>query len=212
MKTILCYGDSNTYGYIPISGLRYDKNTRWSGILSKKLGDEYEVIEEGCNGRTTVYDEPKAAWKNGKRYIKVALNSHKPIDLVILMLGSNDTKNFYHSSARATAHGVEELITIIKKFTKLKQGYEADVLLICPPALGQGIEDSPFKENMNLKSRKKSLKFPPLYKAVAKRQGCLYLNSQNFIKSSKEDSLHFSPEAHAILAERVYNIVINHFA
>ena len=99
MKTILCYGDSNTYGYDPSNGFRYPKNVRWTGVLADLLGPEFTVIEEGCNGRTTVFDDPLEGWKNGLDYLKPCLNSHKPIDLVILMLGSNDLKDIFHASA-----------------------------------------------------------------------------------------------------------------
>ena len=88
MTTILCYGDSNTYGYNPVNGLRYPKDVRWTGVLQKMLGEEYEVIEEGCNGRTTVFEDTKEPWKAGLGYLRPCLNTHKPIDFVIMMLGS----------------------------------------------------------------------------------------------------------------------------
>ena len=79
MKTVLCYGDSNTYGYNPENGLRYSEDERWTGVLKSLLGPAYNVIEEGCNGRTTIYDDPLEGWKNGKDYLKPCLNSHKPL-------------------------------------------------------------------------------------------------------------------------------------
>ena len=90
MKTVLCYGDSNTYGYDPRSGLRYPASVRWTCRLATLLGPDYHVIEEGCNGRTTVFDDPIEGWKNGLGYLKPCLNSHKPVDIVILMLGPED--------------------------------------------------------------------------------------------------------------------------
>ena len=96
MKTVLCYGDSNTFGYIPETGMRYPRDIRYPGRLKKLLGDEYDVIEEGCNGRTTIHDDPVDGWKNGLDYLKPCLNSHKPVDFVILMLGSNDLKATFH--------------------------------------------------------------------------------------------------------------------
>lgn len=95
MTTILCYGDSNTYGYNPVNGLRYPKDVRWTGVLQKMLGEEYEVIEEGCNGRTTVFEDAKEPWKAGLGYLRPCLNTHKPIDFVIMMLGSNDLKGCF---------------------------------------------------------------------------------------------------------------------
>ena len=103
MKTILCYGDSNTYGYNPANGLRYPKSVRWTGRLQELLGNNYMIIEEGCNGRTTIFDDPIDGWKNGLNYLKPCLNSHKPVDIVILMLGSNDLKQTFHASAEEIA-------------------------------------------------------------------------------------------------------------
>lgn len=92
MKSILCYGDSNTYGLMPDSPDRYPRDVRWTGILQKKLGEDYYVIEEGLSGRTTLWDDPIEEHKNGKKYLLPCLDSHKPVDLVILMLGTNDLK------------------------------------------------------------------------------------------------------------------------
>jgi len=89
MKTILCYGDSNTYGYNPVTGGRWPEDIRWTGRLQQLLGDEYKVIEEGCNGRTTMYKAPGEGWKSGLEYLKPCLNSHKPVDAVVMMLGTN---------------------------------------------------------------------------------------------------------------------------
>ena len=109
MTTILCYGDSNTYGYNPVNGLRYPKDVRWTGVLQKLLGEQYAVIEEGCNGRTTVFEDIAEPWKAGLGYLKPCLNTHKPIDFVIMMLGSNDLKRMFHASAKEIADGAEHL-------------------------------------------------------------------------------------------------------
>ena len=89
MKTILCYGDSNTWGLNPETLTRYAPDVRWPGILKQELGSDYAIIEEGLSGRTTVWDDPLEGYKNGKTYLSPCLNSHKPLDLVIIMLGTN---------------------------------------------------------------------------------------------------------------------------
>ena len=114
MKTVLCYGDSNTYGYNPVNGMRYGESIRWTCRLRDLLGDGYRVIEEGCNGRTTIYDDPVDGWKNGLDYLRPCLNSHKPVDIVILMLGSNDLKDTFHLTAREIADGAGVLVDTIK--------------------------------------------------------------------------------------------------
>jgi lysophospholipase L1-like esterase len=96
MKTILCYGDSNTWGAVPLQSLelieRFGRSERWTGVLQRELGQAYEVIAEGCNGRTTVWEDPIEGYKNGKEYLIPCLDSHQPLDLVIIMLGTNDLK------------------------------------------------------------------------------------------------------------------------
>ena len=137
MTTILCYGDSNTYGYNPVNGLRYPKDVRWTGVLQKLLGEQYAVIEEGCNGRTTVFEDIAEPWKEGLGYLKPCLNTHKPIDFVIMMLGSNDLKRMFHASAKEIADGAEQLVSIIKEFTKEKQGFMPKVFWFSRQRLGQ---------------------------------------------------------------------------
>src|SRR6185312_15728191 len=123
MKTILCYGDSNLRGFIPgtfdeKTGLsaRYAKNKRWTGVLQNKLGDKYDVIEEGLNGRTTNLDEiiPGRPFRNGLALLPACLESHYPIDLVIFMLGTNDTKVQFNRTAEEIAEGMRELVKVIK--------------------------------------------------------------------------------------------------
>ncbi len=140
MKSILCYGDSNTYGYNPENGLRYPEDVRWTGRLQMLLGPEYKVIEEGCNSRTTTRDDPVDAWKNGLPYLRPCLNSHKPIDVVILMLGSNDLKKNFHLTAEEIAAGAGELVDVIREFTSEKQGFIPKIILISPPLIGEKIK------------------------------------------------------------------------
>ncbi len=92
MKTILCYGNSNTWGAVLGTGERYAPFIRWTGVLAQELGAMYRVIEEGPNGRTTLWDDPIEGYKNGKEYLIPCLESHRPIDLVVMMLGTNDLK------------------------------------------------------------------------------------------------------------------------
>ena len=145
MKTILCYGDSNTHGFNPANGLRYPRHVRWPGALADLLGAEYHVVEEGCNGRTTVHADPLEPWKDGKFYLKPCLNTHKPIDLVILMLGSNDLKKIFHADAAQAADGAGTLVYEILKFTEQKQGYQPQILLVSPPEIGPAVARSHFR-------------------------------------------------------------------
>ncbi len=124
MKNILCYGDSNTWGFVPGSlnfetyyVERYPYHKRWTGILQKRLGDNYRIIEEGLNGRTTNVDYANEQGRNGKTFLPIALYSHAPLDLAILMLGMNDLKKEFNRSAAEIASATSELIEIIQKST-----------------------------------------------------------------------------------------------
>ena len=207
MKNILCYGDSNTYGYIPETGLRYPKNVRWTGVLQNLLGKNFNVIEEGCNGRTTIFDDPIEGWKNGRDYLKPCLNSHKPIDYIIMMLGSNDLKDTFHASAMDIAAGAGVLIKDIIDFTEVKQGYVPNIILVAPPEIGEGIAASPFYGRFYEDAIERSKEFPKFYKKIAEKYGCIFVDAASHIKPSAIDSLHISPEGHRKLAEVFYEVI-----
>lgn len=207
MKTVLCYGDSNTYGYNPETGMRYPRAVRYPGRLQSLLGDEYFVIEEGCNGRTTIHDDPIDGWKNGLDYLKPCLNSHKPVDIVIMMLGSNDLKETFHLTAGQIADGAGQLIEVIQTFTAEKQGFVPKIILISPPEIGTGIRSSAFYGAFYERAIEESRRFPEYYRAVAERYGCIFFNAAEYIYPSDTDSLHLTPDGHRILAEKMYEAV-----
>lgn len=209
MKTIVCYGDSNTYGYNPVNGLRYPKNIRWTGILQKLLGEEYCVIEEGCNGRTTIYDDPVDGWKNGLGYLKPCLNSHKPVDIVVLMLGSNDLKKSFGLEPEQIAYGVERLVDEIYDFAVTKNEKKPIILIMAPPLIGEQIENSCFGNAFDYHSYEKSKKLGKLYEEIAKRKGCVFLNAAGYALPSLEDCLHLSEKSHEKLARAVYYVIVN---
>ena len=207
MKTVLCYGDSNTYGYVPETGMRYPKSVRYPGRLQLLLGDEYAVIEEGCNGRTTIHDDPIDGWKNGLEYLKPCLNSHKPVDMVILMLGSNDLKETFHLTAREIADGAGTLVDVIRSFTAEKQGFVPTIILVSPPEIGTGIRRSPFFGAFSENAVAESGKFPECYQRVADRKGCVFFNAAKYVSPSEFDSLHLTPEGHRVLAEELCKVI-----
>lgn len=207
MKTVLCYGDSNTYGYVPETGMRYPKSVRYPGRLQLLLGDEYAVIEEGCNGRTTIHDDPIDGWKNGLDYLKPCLNSHKPVDIVILMLGSNDLKETFHLTAREIADGAGTLVDVIRSFTVEKQGFVPTIILVSPPEIGTGIRRSPFFGAFGENAVAESGKFPECYQRVADRKGCVFFDAAKYVSPSEFDSLHLTPEGHRVLAEELCKVI-----
>ena len=210
MKTILCYGDSNTYGYIPLVGTRYQRNERWPGLLAKKLGEEYYVVEEGCCGRTTVRNPPSEPWKNGLSYLKPCLHTHKPLDIVILMLGSNDLKTCFNASPYEIAESIGTLILTIQRFLLEKQGNAPQIILVSPPALGENIRTSPFYGGHNgfdEVSLAKSRELSKYYKLISDRYGCTFVNAAQFVRVSSEDQLHLNKDGHVVLSEVLYETV-----
>ena len=122
MKEILCFGDSNTHGYMPGLGTRYPIEQRWSGLLGKLLGDGYHVVEEGMDGRTTAFEDDLQPWRSALGYIGPCVKTHAPLDLIIIMLGTNDSKTRYGVSAEEIGFGMQELIQRIETFFRYNAG------------------------------------------------------------------------------------------
>ena len=199
-KTIVCYGDSNTYGFNPKNGTRYPRNVRWTGRLAELLGDAYHVVEEGCNGRTTVFDDPMEGWKNGLCYIKPCLNSHKPVDIVILMLGSNDLKRTFHASTEDISNGVKRLVEEINDFADSKQNFRPKIILVSPPVIGPEITSSSFAYAFDETAIQRSKEFANQYMQVAQSCNCAFVDAAEYVTSSEIDGLHLSEAAHGALA------------
>jgi len=199
MKRILCYGDSNTWGYDPVTKDRFDDKTRWTRVLGQALGLEYEVIEEGLNGRTTIWDDPLEGYKNGREYLVPCLETHRPLDLVIIMLGTNDLKKRFSLSAGDIAQGAGMLVSLVQGSTAGRQGKAPLILLLVPPptmALTEFSDDFEGAEN-------KSRKFALHYGRVAKELGCYYLDTSMVIVSSLLDGVHFEASEHRKLGKVV---------
>jgi lysophospholipase L1-like esterase len=209
VTNVLCYGDSNTYGYIPGSGGRYTRDVRYPGRLQMLLGDDYNVIEEGCSGRTTLYDDPIDGWKNGMDYLKPCIYSHRPIHIVILMLGSNDLKAAFHLTAEQIAQSAGKLVDVIKSFTEEKQEFIPKIIMVSPPEIGKDIRTSPFYGGFVEDAIEESKRFPEFYKKVADEKGCIFFDAAKYIYPSDIDSLHLEPEGHEILAAELYQVVKN---
>ena len=204
MKNILCYGDSNTWGCIPIKTFddvpRYDIHTRWPGVLRDTLGEGYWVIEEGLGGRTTVWDDPLSPNRNGHHYLLPCLETHQPLDLVVLMLGTNDLKHRFGKSPYDIASGAGFLVDAIRVTPTGPNGAAPDVLLVCPPPTNML---PPLFADMFDGGYEKSRQLVPYYQQVADHYGVHFLNAGDYIESSPVDGIHFEAEAHKALGEAV---------
>ncbi len=207
MKVILCYGDLNTWGHIPETGERYAPDIRWPGVLQQALGDGYKIIEEGLCGRTTVWDDPLSEYRNGKDYLVPCLDTHAPIDLVVLMLGSNDLKMRFSSPALNIAMGAGVLVDIIKKSDAGINGEPPQVLLIAPPPINP-VPGSEVDEDL-AGGIGKSQKFGEYYRSVADEYDSAFLDSSSVISPSPVDGLHLEAQAHKALGLAVADIAKN---
>ena len=199
MKTVLCYGDSNTWGYEPASGGRFPEDVRWPGVLARELGSEFRVIEEGLNARTTVRDDPVEEYKNGKDYLRPCLESHRPLDLVIVALGVNDLKARFFASASDVADGAGVLVTIAQRSGAGPDGGHPAVLLMTPPPVGKLTELA----EMFAGAEEKSKEFARQYRRVADKFRCELLDAGKLVRSSDLDGIHLEAGEHRKLGEAV---------
>ena len=204
--TVLCYGDSNTYGYDPGTCGRYPYEKRWTTLLGEKLGGRYEVIPEGLNGRTTAYDRPGEAWKNGASSFTACLGTHKPVDFVIIMLGTNDCNEELGLSAEDIADGMETLVKMVENETPALQGYVPEIIVAAPAAIQGDIEKSPFACKLTSGSVQKSVDIGPLYREIAERHDVKYADATSGIEVSP-DCEHLTEEGHRQIADLFYEVI-----
>ena len=202
MKTIVCFGDSNTFGTDPASPDRYPWGTRWTSLLQLELGDGYRVVEEGHPGRTTNLDDPIEPHRNGMTYLMPCLESHRPIDLVTVMLGTNDLKQRFARNAADIAQAAALVARTAATAPVGPDGARPTVLFIAPPPVASlGINDHAFTG-----AAQKSRLFARHYAHQAERADLPFLDAGAVIRSSDVDGIHFDPDelpklAGAVLAK-----------
>jgi lysophospholipase L1-like esterase len=195
MKTILCYGDSNTWGYNPSSGGRYAPDERWPGVMRAVLGEGYTVIEEGLNGRTTVWDDPIEPGRNGKPYFLPCLLTHHPLDLVIILLGTNDLKHRFGLSAYDIARGAAVLVELAQASDAGPEDGPPEVLLVAPPPVARLTNFALDFEG----AKKKSRAFGREYRLLAAELDCAFLDAGGVVISSDRDGIHLDADQQAAL-------------
>ncbi len=209
MKSILCYGDSNTWGYMPgkekppiKASNRYPREVRWTGLLQKRLGDDYLVIEEGLNGRTTMFDSPTEEHRNGLKEIDVSLLTHLPIDLVILLLGINDTKQTFQNSPEDISQGVQQLIRKIKGGScgYGPEGKDPEILIVSPVRIHEGVLNGWLSEEFTGESIALDLALPEYYRRVAQINGVHFLDACAQITADPADGIHMNADGHRKMA------------
>ena len=193
MKTILCYGDSLTWGYDAASLGRHALADRWPSVLAAALGEGIEVIAEGLNGRTTAFDDHLAgADRNGARMLPTILTTHAPLDLIIFMLGANDMKPWIHGSAVAAKQGIERLIAIVRGHDYPFDWPAPQMLIVAPPAVTR-TDNAEFKE-MFAGGDEASKRLAPQYSALADEAGCGFFDAGTVATTTPLDGVHLDAE------------------
>ena len=206
-KTVdFCYGDSNTYGYDPKrSGERYPEQFRWTTILQKLLGENYTVISEGKNGRTTAFDRPGEE-RNGLNEFLPRLRAHEAPDIVLIMLGTNDCCKPMGLTPQSITDGLEKLVVAAEKNVRTAKGEVPKIVLIAPAAIGEHYEGTIFAYQLDENAVHKSRALPAYYRNLAEKHGCLFLDATD-LATSPRDCEHLTEESHKTFAERIFNLL-----
>lgn len=204
VMNILCFGDSNTWGYRPDRKGRFDENIRWTGLLQKKLGSDCHIIEEGLCGRTTIFQDELREGRRGLDLVGVTVEAHNPIDLMIIMLGTNDCKSRYGASASVIAHGLD---LVIKK-ARQNASQHFDLLVISPIHLGHGVGEPDFDSEFDEKSEVVSRNLAIEYRKVALQNHAAFLNAADYALPSVTDREHLDEKGHTALADAIYDKII----
>lgn len=200
MTNILCFGDSNTWGYNPVTKDRYSGGIRWTGKLQEKLGYDTRILEEGLCGRTTVFEDAYRAGKKGIDAIEKILEQNDNIDSVILMLGTNDCKTCNKSSARKIACGIDRCLEVILKYVPADR-----VLLISPIHLGDDVWKQEYDPEFSRHSVLVSHGLKREYTKIAKKRKVHFLAASDYVQPSMEDQEHLNADGHGKLAKVIFN-------
>ena len=193
MKTVLCYGNSLTWGYNAEDMSRHPIEDRWPTVLQAALGSEVTVIAEGLNGRTTAFDDHMADCdRNGARLLPTVLATHMPLDLVIIMLGANDMKPFISGYAFGSKQGVERLVEIVRHHANAFAAEPPQVLIVAPPPLSETAD--PDFAAMFAGGISESRKLASLYRQVADWYGCGFFDAGTVAETTPLDGVHLDAE------------------
>lgn len=203
MKNILCFGDSNTYGYKPDGTGRYDFSVRYPGRLQAILGERYHVIEEGCLGRTTVFEDKDYPYRKGIDYITPCLQSHNPIDYAALMLGTNDCKIAYRATAKEIASGLACIVERVRTVS----GKSTGILIVSPIHLGPDIGKPGYDPEFDTESVEVLKNLSEEYRELAKKTNCGFLDASFLASASPIDEEHLDEAGHNKLAMAVAEII-----
>ncbi|MEP7455548.1 SGNH/GDSL hydrolase family protein [Phyllobacterium sp. SB3] len=206
MKTVLCYGDSLTWGYIPDGSGRHALEDRWPQVLQAELGAGVNVIADGLNGRTTAYDDHLSGFqRNGAKTLTTVLGTHFPLDLIMIMLGTNDMKTFICGNAQGTKRGMQRLIEIVRTTPYQLNAKPPQILVMSPPALGE-TEGPEFRLTFE-QGVEQSRLLAEFYRDAADFAGCAFFDAGSVAKVSPLDGVHLDAENTRAIGKAVAPIV-----
>ncbi len=199
---VLCFGDSNVWGRSGKSIERYPVNVRWTGILQEKLGNAYEIIEEGLRSRLTDFDDddPQFPGRNGLAYLRPCLESHNPLDIIILWIGTNNFKTRFKQDAPMVAQSIGHIVDVVKTVAHTQQRTTPRVILISPPV----VREKHLPNNQFSGAGEKSKHLGKYVEEMAKRLGCDFIDMAQHVQAGDADGVHLEPDQHPIVADIMY--------
>jgi lysophospholipase L1-like esterase len=204
MQTILCFGDSNTWGYNPVDGSRFGFATRWPGVLEQALGSiNCRIIEEGLNGRTTVHNEAERPMRSGRDILPVLLEAHRPLDWVVIMLGTNDLKTHFNSSAEEIAQNLGALCDVVLQNEYLAE-HRPQILLCAPTSANEISQELP---EWFVGASESARDLPRLIEREAHNRGVLFLNVAGLLDHDFKDSLHWMSAQHLTVGRAIAAVI-----
>ena len=207
-KRIVCFGDSLTWGYDPDTRTRFPEASRWPMVLQNLLGEGYRVIEEGQNGRTIATDDPTEGEKNALNYILPCLESHRPFDLFIVMLGTNDCKRKFSYCAMDIASEMQRFLEKVLSFNRFRCEDHFKVLLVSPPVISDAIKASWLGDSFGYENAMNvSGELADWYKQLADLYHCEFLDASLHVLTSKSDGVHLDADNQKKLAEVLFRRV-----
>mgnify|MGYP006273619371 CR=1 FL=1 len=205
MRTVLCYGDSNTWGDPPGGEGRHAWPVRWTGVLQTALGDGFRIIEEGLGGRTTCFEDPFSPHRNGLAYLPVTLETHYPIDLLIVMLGTNDLKANFNLNAFDIARGAARLLEVANNFRPVIKY----VLMVSPPHVTSTDDFDISQQFPDGVEKSKSLAVH--YRRFAELHSCHFFDAASVAQTSPIDGIHLDARNHKRLGDGLAQKILSMF-
>ena len=209
MKNILCFGDSNTWGYDPSTQTRFSKDIRWTGVLQQLLGSKYNIIEEGLNGRTTNVNEKQdhglgyfRPFRSAMDLLSVLIETNSPLDLIIVMLGTNDLKINFNKSSEMIAKNMR---LVCESIINNDYFQSKSIILVSPTHIN---EESPNLLDSFIGTTQASQSFSNSYRKISDDLNLYFVDASESVKTNKIDGLHWDSKQHSDFANSLFNKII----